>query len=94
LIRINAGVIRGTFSGTWAKGSATTVTDLLGRTLTAKNYIATLSGSSCLIAYVSDEWVLVSWDWHNLPAYDATKQQVLTHAENGGLAWVSTTACT
>jgi predicted RecA/RadA family phage recombinase len=96
LIRINAGVIRGTFSGTWTKGSTTTVTDAVisGATYTAKNYIATLSGSVCLIAYVADEWVLVGWDWHSLPSYDATKQQVLTHATNGGLAWVSTTACT
>lgn len=96
LIRIQAGVIRGTFSGTWTKGSTTTVTDAVisGATYTAKNYIATLSGSVCLIAYVADEWVLVGWDWHSLAAYDATKQQVLTHAANGGLAWVSTTACT
>jgi hypothetical protein len=96
LIRIQAGVIRGTFSGTWTKGSTTTVTDAVisGATYTAKNYIATLSGSSCLIAYVADEWVLVGWDWHSMTGYSASAQQVLTHAANGGLAWVSTTACT
>jgi len=96
LIRMQAGVIRGTFTGTWAKGSTTTVTDAVisGATYTAKNYIATLSGSACLIAYVANEWVLVGWDWHGMTNYDATKQQVLTHAANGGLAWVSTTACT
>ena len=96
LIRIQAGVIRGTFSGTWTKGSTTTVTDAVisGATYTAKNYIATLSGSVCLIAYVADEWVLVGWDWHSMAGYDATKQQVLTHAANGGLAWIDTTACT
>jgi hypothetical protein len=96
LIRMQAGVIRGTFTGTWTKGSTTTVTDavLSGATYTAKNYIATLSGSACLIAYVANEWVLVGWDWHAMTDYDATKQQVLTHAANGGLAWVSTTACT
>ena len=96
LIRMQAGVIRGTFSGTWTKGSTTTVTDAVisGATYTAKNYIATLSGSVCLIAYVADEWVLVGWDWHSMAGYDATKQQALTHAANGGLAWVSTTACT
>lgn len=96
LIRLQAGLIRGTFTGTWAKGSTTTVTDAVvsGATYTAKNYLATLSGVACLIAYVADEWVLVGWDWHALPAYDATKQQVLTHAANGGLAWVNTTACT
>jgi len=96
LIRMQAGVIQGTFTGTWAKGSTTTVTDAVisGATYTAKNYIATLSGSACLIAYVANEWVLVDWDWHSMTDYDATKQQVLTHAANGGLAWVSTTACT
>ena len=96
LIRMQAGVIRGTFSGTWTKGSTTTVTDAVisGATYTAKNYIATLSGSACLIAYVADEWVLVGWDWHSMTGYSASAQQVLTHAANGGLAWVSTTACT
>ena len=96
LIRMQAGVIRGTFSGTWTKGSTTTVTDAVisGATYTAKNYIATLSGSACLIAYVADEWVLVGWDWHSMTGYDATKQQVLTHAANGGIAWIDTTACT
>jgi predicted RecA/RadA family phage recombinase len=96
LIRMQAGVVRGTFSGTWAKGSTTTVTDAVvsGATYTAKNYIATLSGSACLIAYVADEWVLVGWDWHSMTGYSASTQQVLTHAANGGLAWVSTTACT
>jgi hypothetical protein len=96
LIRMQAGVIRGTFSGTWTKGSTTTVTDAVvsGATYTAKNYIATLSGSVCLIAYVADEWVLVGWDWHSLTGYSASKQQVLTHAANGGLAWIDTTACT
>jgi len=96
LIRMQAGVIRGTFSGTWTKGSTATVTDAVvsSATYTAKNYIATLSSSACLIAYVANEWVLVGWDWHSMTDYDATKQQVLTHAANGGLAWVSTTACT
>ena len=96
LIRIQAGVIRGTFSGTWTKGSTTTVTDAVvsGATYTAKNYIATLSGSVCLIAYVAEEWVLVGWDWHSMAGYSSSKQQVLTHAANGGLAWVDTTACT
>jgi predicted RecA/RadA family phage recombinase len=96
LIRMQAGVVRGTFSGTWAKGSTTTVTDAVvsGATYTAKNYIATLSGSVCLIAYVADEWVLVGWDWHSMTGYSASTQQVLTQAANGVLAWIDTTACT
>jgi hypothetical protein len=90
------GIKRGTFSGTWTKGSTTTVTDAVvsGTTYTAKNYIATLSGTACLIAYVADEWVLVGWDWHSMTGYSASKQQVLTHAANGGLTWIDTTACT
>lgn len=89
-------LVRGTFSGSWSKGSTKTVTDatLSAVTYEAKNYFATISGAGCLIAYVAGEWVLVGWDWHSLPAYDATKQQVLTHAADGGLAWVNTTACT
>jgi hypothetical protein len=96
LIRMQAGLIRGTFTGTWTKGSTTTVTDAVvsGATYTARNYIATLSGSVCFIAYVADEWVLVGWDWHSMTGYSASKQQVLTHAANGGLAWIDTTACT
>lgn len=96
LIRMQAGLIRGTFSGTWAKGSTTTVTDAVisGATYTAKNYLATINGSTCLIAYVAEEWVLVGWDWHALSGYAAGSQQVLTHAANGGLAWLNTTACT
>ena len=96
LIRIQAGIVRGTFTGTWAKGSTATVTDAVvsGATYAAKNYIATISGSVCLIAYVADEWVLVGWDWHSMTGYSASKQQVLTHAANGGLAWIDTTVCT
>jgi hypothetical protein len=100
LVRLAAGgaqgIKRGTFTGTWTKGSTTTVTDAVvsGTTYTARNYIATLSGSVCFIAYVADEWVLVGWDWHSMTGYSASKQQVLTHAANGGLAWIDTTACT
>jgi len=37
---------------------------------------------------------LASFDFTGLPSYSATKQQVLGHAANGGLAWIDTTACT
>jgi hypothetical protein len=95
LIRINAGLIRGTFSGTWSKGSTTTVTDavLSGATYTAKNYLATISGSTCLIAYVAEEWVLVGWDWAALSGYSGSAQQVLAHNTSGQLVWLNTTAC-
>lgn len=94
-------IVRGTFTGAWAKGSEKTVTDATLTSVTyakVQNRLASLTVASgdvgCLISYVAGEWVLVAWDWHSLTGYDATKQQVLTHAANGGLAWVSTTPCT
>ena len=65
LIRIQAGIIRGTFSGTWAKGSTTTVTDAVvsGATYTAKNYFAAITGTgskACAIAYAGGEWILIA----------------------------------
>ena len=93
-------LVRGKFSGSWAKGATKTVTDatLSAVTYEAKNYVASLLPTTgemgCQLCYTAGEWVLVGWDWHSMAGYDATKQQVLTHAANGGLAWVSTTACT
>ena len=65
LIRMQAGVIRGTFSPPWNKGSTATVTDAInsGATITAKNYFANLTGSgpkSCAIAYAGGEWILIA----------------------------------
>jgi hypothetical protein len=65
LIRMQAGVIRGTFSGTWTKGSTATVSDAVvsGATYTAKNYFASLTGSgtkACAIACAGGEWILVA----------------------------------
>jgi hypothetical protein len=65
LIRMQAGVIRGTFSAPWNKGSTTTVTDAVisGATYTAKNYFASVTGSgskACAIAYVAGEWILIA----------------------------------
>ena len=65
LIRMQAGVIRGTFSGSWTKGSTATVTDAVvsGATYTAKNYFASLTGSgtkACAIAYAGVEWILIA----------------------------------
>jgi hypothetical protein len=66
LIRIQSGVVRGTFSGAWAKGSTTTVTDSVNTGITysgVKNYLSSFSGTgtlACEIAYVGSEWVLVS----------------------------------
>ena len=65
LVDINGGVVRGTFSSSWAKGATATVTDATsnGVTYTAKNYYAALTGSAtkaCAIAYVGGEWILLA----------------------------------
>lgn len=66
LVRIQAGVIRGTFSGTWNKGATATVTDAITTSVTyagVKNYFANVTGSgskACAIAYVGSEWILIA----------------------------------
>ena len=65
LIDINGGIVRGTFSGSWSKGSTATVTDATSSsvTYTANNYFANLTGSgtrACAIAYVNGEWLLIA----------------------------------
>jgi len=65
LIRMQAGVIRGTFSPPWSKGSTATVTDAInsGTTFTAKNYFSSLTGTgtkACAIAYAGGEWILIA----------------------------------
>lgn len=91
-------------SSAWSKGSSQTLTIYVGdagsetssgETVEAWNYVATLpSGILVVIARANATFYLASFDYTGLPSYDATKQQVLTHAANGGLAWVNTTACT
>lgn len=100
-----AGVRLGTISTTWGKGSTATVTQQNGDgsaitsapTFTATNYTATLTVSGTMrvaCALIGSTWVLVAWDWESLSGYSGTKQQVLTHAANGGLTWLDTTSCT
>jgi hypothetical protein len=66
LIRIDAGIVRGTFTAPWSKGSTKTVTDAVtsGKTYSSvKNYFAAVSGSgtkACAIAYVGSEWILIA----------------------------------
>jgi predicted RecA/RadA family phage recombinase len=66
LIRIQAGVIRGTFTAPWNKGSTKTVTDAISPSVTyasVKNYFADAAGSgskACAIAYVGSEWILIA----------------------------------
>ena len=83
-------LVRGTFTGSWSKGSTKTVTDatLSAVTYEAKNYVANLLPSGtmgCQICYTSGEWVLVAWDWTALSGHDGTKQQVLAHNASGQL---------
>lgn len=98
LVDVNGGIVRGTFSGSWAKGATATVTDALANTVTytAKNYWASVNcptATTCFLAYVSGEWVLQSLDLTGLSGYSGSTQQVLTHDATGVVAWVSTTAC-
>jgi len=65
LVRLQAGIVRGTFSGSWAKGATATVTDavLSSVTYTAKNYFVSLTGTgtkACAIAYAGGEWILIA----------------------------------
>jgi hypothetical protein len=92
------GIVRGTFSGSWAKGATSTVTDFTFSSVTyrAKNYLTPVTGSGtkdCLISYVAGEWVLVSFDLTQLDGYSSGKSQVLGTV-SGALKWIDTTACT
>jgi hypothetical protein len=61
----DGGLVRGTFTGSWAKGATKTVTDatLTSVTYEAKNYFAALTGTTtkaCALAYVAGEWILIA----------------------------------
>lgn len=67
LIRIGnvRSLVRGTFSGAWAKGATATVTDAVTSsvTYTTKNYFASLTGTgskACAISFVGGEWILIA----------------------------------
>jgi predicted RecA/RadA family phage recombinase len=65
LIHIQTGVVRGTFTAPWNKGSTKTVANAAstGTTYTVKNYFATVSGSgtkACAIASAGGEWILIA----------------------------------
>jgi hypothetical protein len=92
-------LVRGKFTGSWAKGATKTVTDatLSAVTYEAKNYVASLLPTSemgCQLCYTAGEWVLIAWDFTGLSGYSGSAQQVLGHDTSGQLVWVSTTACT
>ena len=89
----------------WTKGSKATLTLYVGDggseaassgdTVEAWNYVATLpSGVWVVLARANASFYLASFDFTSLPSYSASKQQVLGHAANGGIAWIDTTACT
>jgi predicted RecA/RadA family phage recombinase len=66
LIRIQSGVVRGTFTAPWNKGSDKTVTDATLSSVTytgVKNYFANVTGSGskkCAISFVAGEWILIA----------------------------------
>jgi predicted RecA/RadA family phage recombinase len=98
LIRLQSGIVRGTFSGEWTKDSTKTVTDAVNTGTTyanVKNYLTSVTGTGtkrCLIAYVGSEWVLVQFDLLELDGYSAGKSQVLGTV-SGALKWIDTTDC-
>jgi hypothetical protein len=90
---------------TWTKGTSQTLTLYVGDpgseaassgdTVVAWNYAATIpSGVWVVLARANAGFYLASFDLHGLTGYSASKQQVLAHSANGGLAWLDTTACT
>jgi len=66
LIRLQSGVVRGTFTAPWAKGTTKTVTDAIMTSVTyenVQNYFAAVSGTgskACAIAFVGGEWILIA----------------------------------
>lgn len=66
LIRLQGGVVRGTFTAPWTKGSTRTVTDAVASGTTyanVNNYFASLTGSgtkNCAITLVGGEWILIA----------------------------------
>jgi len=91
-------------SAAWTTGTKATLTLYVGDggseaassgdTVEAWNYVGTLpSGVWVVLARANASFYLASFDFTGLPSYSATKQQVLGHAANGGLAWIDTTAC-
>ncbi len=60
------GIVRGTFSAPWAKGSTKTVADAVtsGTTYSdVRNYFAAVGGTgskACAITYVGTEWILIA----------------------------------
>jgi len=91
-------VVRGTFTGSWAKGALATVTDstLSAVTYDAINYFTSITGTGtkdCMLAFVGGEWVLLQFDLRQLDGYSSSKTQVLGSV-NGSLKWIDTTPCT
>ena len=69
IVRLGAGgggIVRGTFTAPWAKGSTKTVADAVtsGKSYSdVKNYFAAVGGTgtkACAIAYVGNEWILIA----------------------------------
>ena len=90
-------VVRGTFTGSWAKGALKTVTDTTVSAVTydAMNLLTSITGTGthdCMLAFVGGEWVLLQFDLRQLDGYSSSKTQVLGSI-NGALKWIDTTVC-
>jgi hypothetical protein len=65
LIRMQAGIVKGTFAAPWNKGSTKTVDEIANsvRYTGVKNYFASITGTgsrACAIANVAGEWILIA----------------------------------
>jgi predicted RecA/RadA family phage recombinase len=66
LVRLQSGIVRGTFTAPWAKNATATVTDAITTSATyagVKNYFAAIGGTgnkACAITYVGSEWILIA----------------------------------
>jgi hypothetical protein len=92
----------------WGSGTPPSETQTSGETLQAVNKFASVaSGRWVLVAQASNGvWYLVeyeessgactsqigSYQLSDIPLYDATKTQILSH-KNGCLSWINTTTC-
>lgn len=59
--------------------------------------LETATSGEALVLWKGSGWALVRLGIVDLTKYsgfDATKQQILSHAANGGIVWINTTSCT
>jgi predicted RecA/RadA family phage recombinase len=101
LIRIDVGVVVGTFSGDWPAGSNKTVSDNNDSTITYTvlntlgNFHMASGPATCTISLASSGWILMSIDFNRL--YGRVGNSVIhvlgSDADSSALQWIPTTTC-